>query len=374
MQGDYYGCNLLSSITQSRYYVANKQVTNSRLNQVTLIIISALCLLLTGCSSTVVRNPAKELCSGTKRPYEINGTTYYPQDHFDYDEEGVASWYGPGFHERPKSCGGRYDMHGLSAAHKTLPIPSVVEVTNTENGKRVKLVVDDRGPFVDDRIIDLSKGAAEKLGVHHKGLAKVRVQAIPEESLALVNHLKRYGRYGQSPNGKSWDAIYREEIAGDFSRRPLESAQRTAKLESTVARSDTKRPAKLQPAIARVEKDKSLPKAKAAPYIQEETENLDALLQEISTAPKNPKKKTLPPPRHATKAHYIQVGSFIQKRNAEKLCQELARHGRTNVAETKQSGQRFFAVQLGPFNDKQQAQKLLTTLENDGHYAIVCNN
>jgi rare lipoprotein A len=335
-----------------------------------IVIISALCLLLTGCSSTVVRNPAKELCSGTKRPYEINGTTYHPQDHFDYEEEGVASWYGPGFHERPKSCGGRYDMHGLSAAHKTLPIPSVVEVTNIENGKRIKLVVDDRGPFVDNRIIDLSKGAAQKLGVHQKGLAKVKVRAIPEESLALVNHLKQYGRYGQTPNGKSWDAIYREEIANDFAHRPLEPAKHAPKFESTVARSNSKQPAKLQPTVARIDKHNPLPKAQAATYVQEPDLEIDSLLQEISTAPK---KKTRSP-THSSQAHYVHVGSFIQKRNAEKLCQELARHGRTNVAETKSSGQRFFAVQLGPFNDKQQAQKLLATLENDGHYAVVCNN
>lgn len=331
--------------------------------------LAVLGLLLSACSTPQVKNPAKELCSGTKRPYEINGKMYYPQDHFDYEEDGLASWYGPGFDGQPKSCGGRYNMHGLSAAHKTLPIPSVVEVTNIENGKKIKLVVDDRGPFVDARIIDLSKGAAHALDVHHRGLAKVRVRAIPEESVALVNHLKQYGRYGQPSDGRSWDAIYREHIAD----KHHDIDQEPPHLEVAVARSDTPKPAKIQPAVARIEKSKPLPRPERATYVKESAADFDNLLQEISTAPMKKKAPAQPPKTSVVKSHYVHVGNFIQKQNAEKLRRELAHHGQAYVAETKASGQRFYAVKLGPYQDHNQAKKILTTLSNDGHYAVVHN-
>jgi rare lipoprotein A len=142
----------------------------------------------------------------------VKGNWYEPQEHYDYQEEGVASWYGPRFHGRPKSCGEVFDMHGISAAHKTLPIPSVVRVTNVKNGTNVKLLVDDRGPFVDDRIIDLSKGAATYLGIHNQGLGRVRVECLPEESQAFAKFVAQYGRYGRDPSGRTWETIFRENF------------------------------------------------------------------------------------------------------------------------------------------------------------------
>ena len=108
------------------------------------------------------------------RPYKIKGVQYKPEHNPSYDETGIASWYGPNFHGKLTANGETYDKHGLTAAHKTLPLNSMVFVTNMENGKTVKLRLNDRGPFVEGRIIDLSYGAAEVLGV--SGLAKVRVQ------------------------------------------------------------------------------------------------------------------------------------------------------------------------------------------------------
>lgn len=168
---------------------------------------------LAGCSGPG-QKAVDDLCTGTKKPYQVNGIWYHPQEHYDYAETGVASWYGPGFHKRPKSCGHTFDMHELSAAHKTLPIPSVVRVKNLENGKELKLVVDDRGPFVSNRIIDLSKKAAIELGTHSKGLSRVSVEVIPHESEALATYLKQYGRYGRVPDGRTWSDIYYQEIAG----------------------------------------------------------------------------------------------------------------------------------------------------------------
>lgn len=172
---------------------------------------------LGGCSTTTVTEKVQQdkLCTGTKRPYKVMGTVYTPQEHYDYEETGVASWYGPRFHGRPKSCGEIFNMHGISAAHKTLPIPSVVRVTNVKNGSSVKLLVDDRGPFVDNRIIDLSKGAATYLGICNQGLGKVCVECLPEESKAFAKFVAQYGRYGRDPSGRTWEAIFREKFDND---------------------------------------------------------------------------------------------------------------------------------------------------------------
>jgi rare lipoprotein A len=127
--------------------------------------------------------------SGVKlgRPYEVFGKTYYPADDRTYDETGIASWYGPGFHGSQTANGERYDQDDLTAAHRTLPMPSWVEVHNLDNGRRLVVRVNDRGPFVDGRIIDLSRRSAQLLGVDGPGLARVRVRRVyPEGDWARV--------------------------------------------------------------------------------------------------------------------------------------------------------------------------------------------
>lgn len=113
---------------------------------------------------------------GTMKPYQVGGIWYTPRQQPGYDETGVASWYGQQFHNRSTADGETFDMDALSAAHKTLPLPSMVEVTNLDNGKKLVVRVNDRGPFVDGRIIDLSRGAAEKLGFADQGVTRVRVR------------------------------------------------------------------------------------------------------------------------------------------------------------------------------------------------------
>ena len=110
------------------------------------------------------------------KPYKINGRWYRPAEEPDYNKRGVASWYGDDFHGRPTANGEIFDMGEMTAAHTTLPMPSMVEVTNLENGRRAVVRVNDRGPFAHNRIIDLSRAAARKLGFEHKGLANVRVR------------------------------------------------------------------------------------------------------------------------------------------------------------------------------------------------------
>jgi rare lipoprotein A len=116
---------------------------------------------------------------GNPAEYEVDGRTYRVLDTSEgYDEEGLASWYGSEFQGRRTSSGEPYDMYLMTAAHRTLPIPTYVEVTNLENGRRAVVRVNDRGPFHSDRIIDLSYAAARKLGIVGPGTARVRVRAL----------------------------------------------------------------------------------------------------------------------------------------------------------------------------------------------------
>lgn len=114
--------------------------------------------------------------------YKVAGKRYYPAKQVEaFSQTGQASWYGPGFHGRKTASGERFDMHAYTAAHKTLPIPSYAKVTNLSNGKSVIVRINDRGPFHGDRVIDLSKGAAKKIGF--SGVANVRVeQIIPNQT------------------------------------------------------------------------------------------------------------------------------------------------------------------------------------------------
>jgi rare lipoprotein A len=115
----------------------------------------------------------------TQRPYTIQGRTYHPLPSASgYQERGIASWYGPNFHGKRTSNGEAYNMESLTAAHKTLPMDTWVEVTNQSNGRQAVLRINDRGPFVDGRIIDLSKAAARDLGVLARGTAPVVVRAL----------------------------------------------------------------------------------------------------------------------------------------------------------------------------------------------------
>ena len=117
------------------------------------------------------------------KKYTIMGKSYTPKHNPSYDVTGVASWYGDKFHGKPTATGETYDMNDLTAAHKTLPLNSMLMVTNVENGKTLKVRLNDRGPFVGDRIIDLSKASAQALGI--TGLGNVRVQyAGPADPMA----------------------------------------------------------------------------------------------------------------------------------------------------------------------------------------------
>ncbi len=156
-----------------------QQVMNNKSIGVMLLMAG----LFSGCASmfpgptsypAVSEYGSPNLNAAYNKPYKVHGVTYYPlQSATGYREVGVASWYGSESGNRT-AMGMRFVSHGMTAAHKTLPLPSKVRVTNLNNGRHVDVIVNDRGPFRKDRIIDLSHGAAKKIGLH--GVAKVRIE------------------------------------------------------------------------------------------------------------------------------------------------------------------------------------------------------
>lgn len=176
-----------------------------------IIIFAALGLLINGCAETgkevrLVRDnrgnkvrvvkkreektrrnapfkepPAPLRVGPTQRPYSVGGHTYYPiPSAYGFKETGIASWYGRDFHGRKTSNGETYDMYAMTAAHKTLPINTMLLVKNLDNGRETMVRVNDRGPFVPGRIIDMSYAAAKKLGYVGRGTARVRIEAMAE--------------------------------------------------------------------------------------------------------------------------------------------------------------------------------------------------
>jgi rare lipoprotein A len=149
------------------------------------------------------------------RPYSVRGVTYYPKTPDKGDTQtGLASWYGPGFHAARTANGEYFDMNGFSAAHKTLPLPSVAEITNLENGRTIRVRINDRGPFVDGRIIDLSKGAAQTLGV--TGLSRIKLKflgpAVPVTGGKRADEDDAAPIYAAPTNPGDEDALFRVQI------------------------------------------------------------------------------------------------------------------------------------------------------------------
>ena len=127
-------------------------------------------------------------------PYVVDGKRYYPKKNLNYDEKGIASWYGPKFHGKLTANGEIFNQYKLTAAHKTLPIPSAVKVTNLKNNKSLIVRINDRGPFVNDRIIDLSYQSAKELNLLNAGTGFVRVELLRSESL-LLEKLAKKGQF-----------------------------------------------------------------------------------------------------------------------------------------------------------------------------------
>lgn len=158
----------------------------------TVLLFLLLPLLFSSCSSRKqVSQPEPYTVSpstpATQRPYTISGKTYYPiKSSKGFKQKGVASWYGPDFHGKKTSNGEIYNMHANTAAHKTLPMNTLLRVRNLDNGKEAIVRINDRGPFVDGRVIDVSYAIAKKIGLVRTGTARVKLTALPSDSPCTV--------------------------------------------------------------------------------------------------------------------------------------------------------------------------------------------
>ncbi|MBF0357734.1 MAG: septal ring lytic transglycosylase RlpA family protein [Magnetococcales bacterium] len=278
------------------------------------IILISLAFLFSACSqlSGYISGTSDRGRVKTGKPYDVFGVTYYPLKSSEgFEQEGLASWYGKKFHNRLTANGEIYDMHSITAAHKTLPLPTWVRVHNLDNHRSMVLRINDRGPFVADRIIDLSYAAAKVLGVDKKGIARVRVIALP-----MDEQLKMEGSYKKpSRNKKVAKAISRPIVKSES----LDIVEKTTVFE-TIAK----------------------PK-----------------VREI-------KQKKLAKTMVATGEVYVQAGSFHDFANAKKLAARLTTVGTARVQNKKVDGKNFYRVIVGPFTSMVRAENAVKRLKNMG--------
>lgn len=198
-----------------------------------ILILVILAFSLTSCKSklSTCNNTYDDSYNGSVKvgePYTIKNITYAPMLNQHYDEVGQASWYGKGFHCNKTANGEYFNKHQHSAAHKTLPMPCVVKVTNLDNGKTVKVVINDRGPFVKGRIIDLSESAATELEMKHKGVSTVRVQFLPEETNKLMEKINSPKKIFYKAESKNKKEILIDEYKNQ--KEAIKTMHKTAKL------------------------------------------------------------------------------------------------------------------------------------------------
>jgi rare lipoprotein A len=308
-----------------------------RLGSVAALLGVAVALLLGGCSETeLVVNSSKVLTKPNPgptaykigQPYQVEGVWYYPKVDYGYDETGIASWYGPDFNGKPTASGEIYDQNGLTAAHKSLPLPTIVQVTNLENGRSLKLRINDRGPFVNGRIIDVSRRAAQLLGFHQNGTAKVRVQVLADESMALAAALT---------GGSGVPADQPQPVTPTAAPTVAVTAQPLPSTTSSGSGTVT-----------------SAPAASTAP----------ATTRAVAAAqPDGRVTQTFIKPTGI----FIQAGSFTQLGNAQKLTTELSRLGAATMTPVKVGAQQFYRVRLGPIASVSEADRLLDKLVRSGH-------
>ena len=256
-------------------------------------------------------------------PYQIGDTWYYPSEQPDYDETGVASWYGPTFYGHATANGERFDADTLTAAHRTLPMPVNVRVTNLDNGRSLIVRVNDRGPFAKGRIIDLSERAATLLGYKEQGTARVRVTFVSRADF----------KNGAPPANEE-----APEIA---------SALRSAPTDR-VASSD------LEPvpgsAIAPPVRSAQLP---AAPI---RSADLAVATQPTGIVTSVP----VPAATHL----YVQAGAFSSYPNALRLQGRLG--GAIQISTIVQNGQKLYRLRMGPFDEVGDADRALARLTGLG--------
>ena len=299
--------------------------------------ISVFCLglLLAGCATAsrppapvvaedhTVRVPPNAGVYKVGQPYQIDNVWYYPREQPDYDETGIASWYGPTFYGHRTANGEMYDGNQLTAAHRTLPMPVNVRVTNLDNGKSIIVRVNDRGPYARGRIIDLSAKAAQLLDVVKSGTARVR-----------VTYLARADLNGAPPPSET-----PPEIASALPAVPAGKVDISGLniLPGATVAAPVTVAALPEPAPA------------AAPVV---------------AAPAAPSDQVTKVPVPATTHLYVQVGAFSKLENAKSLLAKLG--GNMHISTLQRGGQTLYRVRSGPLNSVADADAALSRVTGLG--------
>jgi rare lipoprotein A len=315
-----------------------------------LALALAVCAGLAGCAeSTLVANGTKLATEDQNsvppyklgKAYQIDGAWYYPKIDYDYNETGIASWYGPDFHGKSTANGEVYDQNALTAAHKTLPMPTLVRVTNLENGRSIEVRINDRGPFVNNRIIDLTRRGAQLLGFEGQGTARVRVQVMKEDSILLANKV-----------GGAQLAYAGEPEPGGTAPKPAAAPTGIVVTQNLPGSNQAAPP---PPAALPTQPPQSgslvgLPK----PSAQVAATAIPSLNGSVSVQPVKPTNI------------FIQAGAFLQQSNANKLTQKLSPLGQTRVTMVQVGVQTFYRVRLGPIQHVEDADQLLQKVIETG--------
>lgn len=325
-------------------------------------------------------------------PYQINGVWYYPKVDYDYDETGVASWYGEAFDKQSTANGEIFDLNELTAAHRTLPLPSVVEVTNLQNGRTMQVRVNDRGPFAQNRILDVSRRAAQLLGFERSGTTPVHVRIVKDESIRVAQAAMR-GSTGEVRLAANLSAgAAASEPARPASRRPAERPVAVAELASP-----------RQPATYRLTEETEIIASQPRPNPPEPERNPPAIAPEIIASQPRPnppphrapwyspiasaEAETLPPPLRradpdriavsasssAAKASrrdgriFVQVGAFSVPENAQRARTRIASFANVEVLPTSGRGSALYLVRVGPVGSATEADRLVTRLVENGY-------
>jgi len=298
------------------------------------IVVFVSAFLLAGCATSHYGSSHSATQGNFKvgNAYQVQGKWYTPTESYSYDETGISSWYGDEFNGKRTANGEIFDKNALTAAHPTLQLPSLIRVTNLENGRSAVLRVNDRGPFAKSRLIDVSHKAANVLGYDGSGTARVRVQVLDRESRIIADAARK----GYTP-AQQMAMAYEQPV-------PIASTEQKS---IEVANNE----AGLPPAVAQIENEnvQSTEIAPPPPAPQSVTKSdIDNLNKQLFR--KYPVEPT---------ALYVQVGAFTDVNNANALKQKLSGLGHTQIFQTTVNGRAFNRVRIGPMQSVDKADVLL---------------
>lgn len=311
-------------------------------------ILACAGIMLAACAETrFVMHTAKRLGETNKsqgtykvgKPYKVGGVWYYPSEDWSYDQTGIASWYGPNFHGKATANGELFDQWGVSAAHKTLPMPSLVRVTNLENGRSLVVRINDRGPFKPGRIIDLSRRSAQLLDIEGKGTARVRVQILARESQALAERAKAGGtQLATTDSPIQGDSVASQPVV----TQNLPAAQPVPQPPVNQA--------PLSPQPVEVASNTVAPVTQSAPAAPSQVQPGDLVRVPVTST-----------------RMYIQAGAFSDINNAERVKARLGGIGPVSITPVQVNGRELYRVRLGPADTVDQADQLLARVMDAGY-------